>query len=67
MNELEMLVPKNLLGYNFTMRGKVGRGRRPLSFLSRHHASIISSSSGLSRGVLLSLRDQVRSTNYCFL
>ena len=46
---------KNLLGYNFIIKGKVGRGRRTsLSFLSRCHASIISSSR-LSRGVFLSL------------
>ena len=44
------------------------RGRRPsLSFLNRHHASIISSSSGLSMGVFLSLRGQGRSKNYCVL
>ena len=35
--------PKNLLGYSFVIKGKVGRVRTSLSFLSRH-ASIISSS-----------------------
>ena len=50
-----VLHPENLLGYSFVIKGKVGRGRRTsLSFLSRCHASIISSSR-LSRGVFLSL------------
>ena len=62
----EMLHTENLLGYNFTVKGKVGRGRRTsLSPLTRHCASIISSSSRLSRGVFLSLRGSSRSTNYC--
>ena len=62
----EMLCPKNLPGYSFTIKN-VGRGRRTsFFFLSRHHASIISSSSRLSRGVFLSLQGQARSTNYCF-
>ena len=54
-------------GYSFIRKGKVGRGRRPLSFFSRHHASTISSYSRLGRGVFLFLCDQARSTNYCFL
>ena len=63
-----MPCPENLLVYHFIIKGKVGRGRRPsLSFLSRHHASVISSSSRLTRGVLLSLHGEVRSTDYCFL
>ena len=41
----EMLRPENLPDHSFIIKGKVGRGRRTLSFLSRHHASIISSSS----------------------
>ena len=47
-----MPCPENLLGYSFIIKGKVGRGRRPsLSFLNRHHASNISSSFRLGRGV----------------
>ena len=57
--------PKNLLSYGIIIKGKVERGRTSLSFLSRRHASIISSSSRLSRGVFLSLRGSSRSTNYC--
>ena len=38
-----------------------------MSFLSRHHASIIISSSRLSRDVFLSLHGQARFTNYGFL
>ena len=41
----EMLRPENLPDHSFIIKGKVGRGRRTLSFLSRRHASIISSSS----------------------
>ena len=36
--------PKNLLRYSFIIKGKVGRVRTFLSFLSRRHASVISSS-----------------------
>ena len=61
-----VLYPENL-GFSFIIKGKVDRERRTLSFLSRHHASIISSSSRLSRGVFLSLYGQARSTNYCFV
>ena len=51
----EMLHPKNLVGYNFIIRGEVGRGRRAsFSFLSRHHVSIISSSPRLCREACLS-------------
>ena len=51
----------------FYSRRKSGEGRRPsLSFLSRGHGSIISSSSGLSKGIFLTLHSQARSTNYCF-
>ena len=42
-----VLYPENL-GFSFIIKGKVDRERRTLSFLSRHHASIISSSSRLS-------------------
>ena len=39
--------PENLVGYSFKIRGKVCKRRKPLSssFLGRHHASIINSSS----------------------
>ena len=55
-------LPKNLVGSCFIIKGKVGRGRRPppSSFLSRRHASIISSTSRLGRGVFLSLHGQAR-------
>ena len=63
-----VLHPENLLGYSFVIKGKVGRGRRTsVSFLSRRHASIISSTSKLSKGVFLSLHGQARFTNYGFL
>ena len=59
--------PKNFLGYSFINSGRVGRGRRTSwSFLSRHHTSIISSSSRLTRAVFLSLHGQARSTNLVF-
>ena len=56
----EMLHPENSPGYKFYNQRKAGRGRRPPfpSFLSRCHASLISSSSSLSRGVFLSLHGQ---------
>ena len=58
----------NLKKKFFFKTGNMGRGRRTsLSFWSRQHASIISSSSRLSRVVFLSLCSQARSTNYCFL
>ena len=60
-----MLQPKNLTDYSFIIKVKVRRGWRSLSFLS--HASIISSSSRLSRGVFLSLCGQARSANDHFL
>ena len=50
----------------FIIKGTVG-GRTSLSFLRKHHASIISSSSRLSGGVYLSLHGQAESINYCFL
>ena len=45
--------PKNLVGYSCIIKGRMGRGRRPpsSSFLSRCHASIISSSSTSGGGV----------------
>ena len=62
-----MLCPKNLLGYSFKIKGQVGRRRRTsLSFLSQCHASILSSSSRLSKGVFLFLHNQARYTNYYF-
>ena len=65
----EMLRPENLPGYKFYNQRKAGRGRRPPfpSFLSRCHASLISSSSSLSRRVFLSLHGPARSANFCFL
>ena len=64
---LHKRVGKRLPGYSFIIRREVGRGRRPsLSFLNRHHASNISSSFRLGRGVFLSLHGQARYTNYCF-
>ena len=63
-----MPCPENLVGYSFIIKGKVGRRRRrSLSFLSRHHACIISSSSRLSRGIFLFLHGQAKPTNYYFL
>ena len=55
--------PKNLLDYSFIIKGKVGRRRISLSFLSRCPASF-SSSSRLSRGVFSPLNSQARSPNY---
>ena len=55
--------PKNLPDYSFIIKGKVGRKRISLSFLSRCPASI-SSSSRMSRGVFSSLQSQARSSNY---
>ena len=55
--------PENLVGYSFIIKGIVGgRGERPLSssFLSRRHASVISSSSRLARGVFSSLHGQAK-------
>ena len=61
-------MPKNSVGYSFITERKVGRGRRPpLSFLSRRHASIISSSPRLGKGVFLSLHGKAKFTNYCHL
>ena len=57
--------PKNSVGYSFIIKGKLGR-EGTLCFLGRHHASIISSSSMLGKGVFLSLGGQARSTNYYF-
>ena len=52
--------PKNLAGYSFIIKGKAGKGWRWLSssFLSRRHASIISSSPRLGGRIFLSLRGQ---------
>ena len=53
---------ENLVGYSFIIKGKAGRGERPLSssFLSRCQVSIIGSPSTLGRGVFLSLCGQTR-------
>ena len=46
-----MLCLRALVDYSFRIKGKVGKGRlTSLSFLSRHHGPIISSSSRLCRG-----------------
>ena len=59
--------PWGLSGLQFYNQRQSGEGRRAsLSFLSGRHASIISSSSRLGRGVFLSPNDQTRSTSYCF-
>ena len=58
--------PENLVGYSYIIKEKLGRRRKSsFPFLSRHHVSIISSSSGLCRGVCLSLHCQARSSHYC--
>ena len=60
------VMPKNLLGYSFRIKGKVRTEENFLLSLLRFHASIISSSSSLGMGVFSSLHGQVRSTNNCF-
>ena len=62
MGEVEgVLCPEYLVGYIFIVRGRKGRRRRPsLFFLSRPHASIISSSSRSAREVFMSLHGQAR-------
>ena len=62
-----MSLPENLQGYSFIVKGKVGKGKRTLSFLSRPDAAIIKSSSRLSRGAFLSVHGQAKSTNCCLL
>ena len=62
-----LLCPGNLLGYSLIIIRKVGERGTSLSFLSRHHASIICSSFRLGSRVFLSLHGQARSTNYWFL
>ena len=64
----ENCLTENLLGYIFRIKGRVGKGKTiSLPFLSRHHASIFSSSARSGGGVFLPLRGQARSTNYHFL
>ena len=54
MGRWEMPHPENLVGYSFIIKEKAGRGRRMfLSFLSRHHVSIINSSPRIGRKVYL--------------
>ena len=63
----EGAAPCVLSGLYFYNQRTGERGRRPsLSFLNRRHASVISFSSRLGRGIFLSLHGQARSTNYCF-
>ena len=63
----EGTMPWELTGLQFHNQRKMGRGRKTsLSFLSRHHASIISFSFSFSKGVSLTLHGQARSINYCF-
>ena len=52
------------LGNSLIIKGTVERRGPPASFLNRYCASIISSSSWLSRGVFLSQRGQAGSTEY---
>ena len=47
--------PAILVGHSFILKGKVARGRRPLSFLSGRHICIIISFPRESRGFDLSL------------
>ena len=63
----EGMPPWEFTALQFYNQKKDEGGRLSLSFLNRHHASIISSSSGLSMGVFLFLQGKARSTNYCFL
>ena len=59
MGGQEGAAPKNLVGCSFIIKRKgVGRGTS-LSFLSRHQASIINSSSRLDRGIFLFLGPQI--------
>lgn len=55
----EGCLTQNLVGYSFTIKGKVGSGKRPhsSSFLSRCQATIISSSSS-GVGAFLSLHSE---------
>ena len=58
---------REFTGLQFYNQRKSGeREKTSLSSLSRHHVSIISSSSRVGRGVFSSLRGQARSINYCF-
>lgn len=52
------------LGNSFIIKGRVEHRGPPASFLSRYYASVISSSSWLSRGVFLSQHGQAGSTDY---
>ena len=56
----EGTMPRELSALQLLIRAEVGRGRPSLAFLSRCHASIISSFTRLSRGVFLSLHCQAR-------
>ena len=62
-----MPCPGNLVCYGFIIRGKVRRGKRPLSssFFSRHQTSVISPSSTSGGGVFLSLHNQARTVITC--
>ena len=62
-----MLRPENLPDHSFIIKGKVGRGRRTLSFLSRRHASIISSSSRQSGEFSASYMVRLGSQSIIFL
>ena len=55
------------LGNSFTIKGRVEHRGPPAPFLSRYYASIVSSSSWLSRGVFLSQHGQAGSTDYPIL
>ena len=58
---------QELTGLQFYKHRKREEAEKTFFFLSRCHASIISSFCRLSRGALLSLHGQATSINYCFL
>ena len=58
---------QELTGLQFYNQRKSGEEENFFVFLSKHHASIVCSSSRLGRGVFLSLCGQARSVDGCFL
>ena len=63
----EEATTQELTGLQFYNQRKSGEAEKTFFFVSRCHASIISSSCWLGRGVFLSLHGQATSINYCFL
>ena len=63
----EEATTQEFTGLQFYNQRKNGEAEKIFFFLSRCHASIISSSCWLGRGVFLSLHGQATSINYCFL